>query len=380
MKLKPILLKPLIFLLVFFIAWGQRVRATTLLSVDFDEDDYLRAAQEYAILMRTSHWEGFLEANYRQEHPPIAKIIFGVALLTVPEKPLIEELPTLAGPNKEVPRLLLTRARRWAASMGALEAGMLALVNPLGGLLLALHAMTSKYTSQVMLESLPALTSLLAVMTYAQFKKSRRGGWWIASAVFLGLTAASKYLYALVGFAILADWLVIFRGRDAGGTQDRAKLSYFANVLAPVFMWGILSLLVFLAADPYLWPDPPGRLQASLSFNVDYSQSAREVKNADFPFWQPFRWLLFSVENWHPGVFYFPFDPLISILASVGWWRLWKREPVYVLWLVIGLAFLLVWPTKWPQYLITLTAPLCLAAAETVKKLLIGLVNFIKKD
>jgi len=30
----------------------------------------------------------------------------------------------------------------------------------------------------------------------------------------------------------------------------------------------------------------------------------------------------------------------------------------------VAIIFLLAWPTKWPQYLLTLSVPLCLCAAE----------------
>jgi 4-amino-4-deoxy-L-arabinose transferase-like glycosyltransferase len=36
----------------------------------------------------------------------------------------------------------------------------------------------------------------------------------------------------------------------------------------------------------------------------------------------------------------------------------------------VGLLFLLLWTTKWPHYVLILTAPLCLAAAEGTQRLL----------
>ncbi len=50
---------------------------------------------------------------------------------------------------------------------------------------------------------------------------------------------------------------------------------------------------------------------------------------------------------------------------------MWQKERVYVLWLGAALLFLLVWPTKWPQYILVLTAPLGLAAAEGVRALVV---------
>jgi arabinogalactan oligomer/maltooligosaccharide transport system permease protein len=44
---------------------------------------------------------------------------------------------------------------------------------------------------------------------------------------------------------------------------------------------------------------------------------------------------------------------------------------VFGLWLVIAIIFLLIWPTKWPQYILLLTAPLSIAAAEGLSSLVI---------
>lgn len=348
-------------LLVTALAWTLRARAETLLPVDYDEDDYLRAAQQFTHLIRTSDWHGFLDTNYRDVHPPLAKIVFGVSLLSAPDLPLIPDVSTTAQPDQSLSKFLLYPTRTTSGLLGTLEVFLLALVNPLGGFFLAIHALTIKYTSQVMLESLPALTSLATVMAYVQFKKKRATGWWITSAFFLGLTAASKYLYAVIGFAILIDWLL-----DSFRSPQLASRNLRISSLIIPFLWALLSLLFFFVADPYLWPDPIGRLQASLFANTNYSTSAAEIQSAGFPPWQPINWLFFSVGQWHPDVFPYVFDSLISLLALVGLLRLWKRERVYVLWLIVGMGFLLIWPTKWPQYIVMLTAPLSLAAAEGV--------------
>ncbi|GAB4482875.1 MAG: hypothetical protein OHK0031_05750 [Anaerolineales bacterium] len=342
-------------LLTLALAWALRANAVSHLPVDYDEDDYLRAAQEYAAVLRSGDWRGLMSFNYRAEHPPLAKILFGAAIAADEPTPLIPDRPTNASPDQTLPRPQLTHARSLAAALGALTAATLALINPLGGLLLAIHPFTIKYTSQVMLEALPALTSLLAALTYLRAKNSpRRAAWLILSAVLLGLTAAAKYLYALAGVAILADWLW------QAHSENRLR-----QAIAPILAWGGLALLIFFAADPYLWPGPLGRLRESLFYHLAYSSGAAEVKQADSPFYQPFVWLFFSPYWWgRNGVFIFPFDPFLSLLALPGLARLWRKERVFALWIGITLFFLLLWPTKWPQYLITYSAPLMLAAGE----------------
>jgi 4-amino-4-deoxy-L-arabinose transferase-like glycosyltransferase len=74
---------------------------------------------------------------------------------------------------------------------------------------------------------------------------------------------------------------------------------------------------------------------------------------------------------WHPQAFYFAIDPLISALAVFGLPGIWKKQRVFLLWFATSLLFLLLWPTKWPQYIITLTAPLALLAAEGIMTLFV---------
>jgi multiple sugar transport system permease protein len=347
----------LAILLVAALAWNLRSYAALHLPVDYDEDDYLRAAQEYAAVFRSGDLGRLTEYNYRPEHPPLAKMLYGLNLLTVPEFALLPDRSTNAEPDKFLPYPQKRAARAVGVVLGTLTAALLALLNPAGGFFLAIHALTIKYTSQIMLEGLPALTSLAAVFTYTRFKHDDRPGWLIASGALLGLTAASKYLYALVGIAILLDWLI-------ATPKDRASLARFLRLALP---WGILALVVFFAADPYLWPAPLERLKSSILYHAGYATSSVDVQQADLPVYQPLVWIfLFSVGQWHPDVFSYVMDPLIALIACFGLPRLWKREPVYVLWLAIGLAFLLAWPTKWPQYVVTLTAPLSLAAGEAV--------------
>jgi ABC-type sugar transport system permease subunit len=355
-KYTSLLLKVLAVLIVTGIAWALRDRAVNKLPVDYDEDDYLRAAQQFTQLIRTGDWKGFQETNYRQEHPPLAKILFGVSLLSQPEAPLVPDRPTSAEPDKFLPHELLLAARRVGQILGTITVLLTAVVDPIAGLLLGFHAFTIKYDSQVMLEALPALTSLITVVAYLESKRRKNHMMWLlVSAIFLGLTAASKYLYCLVAIAILIDWSL--ETKKSGEWRK-----FFGNVL----LWGVISLAMFFLADPYLWPDPIGRLKESVLYHASYSTGAGEVARANFPFWQPFVWLNMSPYYWHPGVFVFAPDILITILAVFGLSRLWKKGRVYVLWLGIAVLFLLIWPTKWPQYLLILTVPLSLSAAQAL--------------
>jgi 4-amino-4-deoxy-L-arabinose transferase-like glycosyltransferase len=333
------------------------------LNVDYDEDDYLRAAQQFTSIFRSGDLSGLLQTNYRPEHPQLAKIILGASLIGDPERPLVPDQPTTAQPNRSIPKDLLRSGRITNAVFGTLTAGLLALVNPLGGFFLAIHSWSIKYTSELMLEAIPALTSFLCVLAYLEWKKRRNVnsiGWFVVSGIFLGLTAASKYLYCIVGVAIFIDWM--FETKTGNGRKTLAR-----NII----VWVLITIVVFILFDPYLWPDPLNRLKESILYHTVYSLTASEVKQANYPFWQQFTWLSTSPRVWQPNSLYFTIDPLIALLAVIGLYGTWKKQRLYVIWLVVTLLFLLFWPTKWPQYLVTFSVPLCYAAGEGVNTILI---------
>jgi ABC-type sugar transport system permease subunit len=291
--------------------------------------------------------------------------MFGVSILPQAEEPLIPDRSTTASPDQNLPAEQLHNARMVSGILGTLESLFLAAVNPLAGLFLAVHSFTVKYTSQVMLEALPAFTSLICVLCYIQYKRKndnlampvRLNGWLIGSALFLGLTAASKYLYCVVSIAILIDWFLTYR-----------KSPGIKRIYPQMFIWIVAALVIFFIADPYLWPAPITRLKESLLYHAAYTTGAEEVQSAQFPIWQPLVWLAQSVP-WSREVFIIAIDLLISILAIVGFTRVWAKERVYGLWLSTAIVFLLIWPTKWPQYVLILTAPLSIAAAEGLGRL-----------
>src|SRR5512136_1425914 len=191
---------------VTLIALSARLTAVDQLPIDFDEDDYLRAGQIYATGIQHGDWSVFTRENYRTEHPPLTKIINGLVMAPLPPAPEIPDRPTTADPARSLPQPHLDNVRTSHAIFGTLEVLVLSLINPLAGLLLAEHTWTIKYTSQVMLEALPALTSLLVVVFYLK-SKGKFNKWALLSAIMLGLTAASKYPYTMVGVAVLIHWL-----------------------------------------------------------------------------------------------------------------------------------------------------------------------------
>ena len=112
-----------------------------------------------------------------------------------------------------------------------------------------------------MLEAFPALTSLIAALSYLQWKKGKRSGlnnWLILSAISLGLTAASKYLYCVVGIAILMDWVLDAKEKNSLNTSLRTAA-----------LWGMLAIVVFFIFNPYLWANPLARLAESIFYHSE---------------------------------------------------------------------------------------------------------------
>jgi hypothetical protein len=353
---------------VCLIALGLRLYAVPRLNVDYDEPVYLSAAVEYAQAMRTGDLKMLAWSEHTYEHPALQKILYGAVLLTQPE---LDRLP-----ESDLPRLApiaATEAGRWniaarylALAWGTLAVLALALLNPLAGLFLAVSTLSVKYTSEVYLEALPLLTGLLCASAYLRWftltrESSKRPSyplaWLTVSAVLLGMTAAGKYVHAVVGIAILVHFALALLRRDL----PPRTIGYLAG-------WGVLALIAFFAFDPYLWPHPIARLSKSIAFHQSF-QDSRLVEMYSYPFWQPLRWLSAFAAYYNLGpasAFIFNVDTFIFIAAILGLPRLYRQQPFFFGWLIIGVLFLLTWTTKWPQYTLIVLAPLCMAASAGV--------------
>jgi len=327
------------------------------LPVDFDEDDYMRAGQILADEIRTGNPAIVLQNNYRIEHPQLVKILIASVMLGMEPIKRIPELPVTANPYDLLHRPTLAAVRRMEDAFGVLAVATLAVISPVAGVLLATSTWVIKYTSQVMLEAVPLLFSLLGVALYEFARGSsrarRRRLAYIASAIGIGLAVGAKYPYAIAGLAIVVDRL----RRTRSGEPLR-----ITHALA----WSAIAALAFFAVNPYLWSDPIGRLAASAAYHPAYAAS-EQVQSTGYPMWQQLIWLTQSVP-WHDGqnVFLVKFDLWMLPLAIIGAVPLARKRPVYAIWLGLGAVTLLFWPTKWPQYLLTIAVPYALSGAAGV--------------
>jgi len=236
---------------------------------------------------------------------------------------------------------------------GTLQVLVVATVNLLAGALLAIHTLTAKYTSQIYLEAVPAFASTLSIVAYDHARRQgegESGGWFWLSAGLVGVAAASKYPY-VVPALVMVPFLL---------WQQRRKPW---NVL----LYGLLALAVFFALNPILWPDPLGRLRESIMFHREYPAST-EVARYDYPWWQSISWMR-GAALWHPTVFWFPFDLLTFLGCLAGLPFLFRQNKLYFAWFVVGWAFLLLWPTKWPQYTLIVTPAICLSVGAAGRAL-----------
>jgi hypothetical protein len=327
------------------------------LPVDFDEDDYMRGGQILADEIRNGNLGIVLESNYRIEHPQFVKILIATVMLGMEPIQRIPELAVTANPYELLHRPTLAAVRRMEGAFGVLAVTGVALVSPVAGLLLATSTWVIKYTSQAMLESVPLLFSLLGVALYEVARgisrPRRRRLAYLASAVCIGLAVGAKYPYAIAGIAIAVDRLRRTRRGDVLRVKDALG-------------WSVVAALAFFAVNPYLWGDPIGRLLASAAYHPAYATS-EQVQSTGYPAWQQLIWLMQSVP-WHDGqnVFLLKLDVWMLPLAAVGLVPLARRRPVYAIWFALGAVALLLWPTKWPQYLLTIAVPYALAGAAGI--------------
>jgi hypothetical protein len=332
--------------------------------VEHDEHTYVNAASQYAAAIRSGHWDQILTNNYNYQHPIFNKLLYGVALL--PYQPIVHGNGMAYNfPIYKLPyyHALLTE-RLVSVAAGTIITFILSLINPLAGLAFAIDTFAIKYTSVVYLDAFPLLASLVALLAAQQaFKSSENGkshkmGWLLCSAVAMGMTIASKYMYGVVGIAIVVGLLLKRSNRNI------KDLLWMAG-------WGLMCVFFFFLFDPALWLAPVSRLQQSILFSFNYSDSSY-VLNKAYPIWQPLEWLLLSIPNQsqslspftlQAGDYFVLGDTVIFILAIIGLPGLFKKNMPMACWLLIGIIFLLYWNTKWPQYVMLVLPPLCLSAA-----------------
>jgi sugar lactone lactonase YvrE len=327
-------------ILVILVALFLRAWAVFMLPQDYDEPIYLQVALDYADAIRNGNLNGVIDNLNVNEHPALVKLMYSAAILA------------LGKAATYINAFFVSRAV--SALFGVLAVILLTIFDPAAGGLLAVHTLAVKYTSQVYLEAIPHALTIAAILAFGRVSKETPNKWFWVSALTLGAASAGKFTYIPVT-AIVIVYLAFFEKK------------------IPIYWMTLYALLagtVFYALDLNLWHDPWHRLLEVLTYHLSYSQGIH-VAEVGYPWYQPLIWVFTSSPaHWHPNVFfYFGFDGLISLFAVAGMKREWMERRWLIVWLVSGISFLLLWPTKWPQYALILTPALCIMAAETLHRL-----------
>ncbi len=322
--------------LVVILAGLVRLWAAWQLPPDADEPVYLKAGQAYAGLIKGGDWQGVIDYEGNREHPALVKLVYAV--------PYLIYEPAFGSTAER------TFNRVVSVVFGTLAVLVLALIDPLAGLFLAMDSMVIKYTSEVYLESIPLFASLLAVFALRRALRSAgKNGWFWLSAVAIGAAGAGKYLYLLAGIPLLVMFF----------WQRKPR---WVDLLLYLGAAG----LAFWAFNPSLWADPFNRLWQSLTFHASYTGGS-DVLRANYPWYQVVNWITAPVP-WHANVFFFPTtDVLIFFLLFFGLLREARQRPWALAWMAAAFLALLVWPTKWPQYTLVLIPAMSLVASTGVR-------------
>jgi hypothetical protein len=331
---KPFWTRQRIILLVVLLGFLLRLWTAWQLPVDYDEPTYLDVGTKYAQMIQAGDINGIIDFTENNEHPPLVKLLYGLTILILGKGVIWDQA--------------LFLSRMISVIFGSLAVLVLALMDPLAGGLMAVQTLVVKYTSQAYLEALPLFASLLAI--YLLRRSSPKRGWFIFSAIALGIAGAGKFSYFPIFFVIL--YLLIWEKHERVG-----------NIL----LYIILAAVTFIAFDLYLWHDPIHRLVESLTFHAQYAQGTH-VQEVGYPWYQPFLWVSRSYGFiWHPVVFfYMGIDGLIFLLALPGLWLGRDQRRWVLVWVITSMLVLLVWPTKWPQYTLVVQPAFCLAASTAI--------------
>jgi hypothetical protein len=330
--------KSIQILIVLIIAIATHALAVANLPQDFDEPIYTEVAMDYARAIERGEFTAIIDNTKNREHPALVKLAYGIAI-------------HFNGSADNYSESLQT-GRTVSAIFGVLGTIMLAFLDPFAGGLMAIHALFVKYTSQTYLEAIPLAFMILSVFAFLKTDKAKINGWFWLSAFALGVVTAGKFTYTPVLVIVLA------------------YLAFFEKKIPFRWMLGfaVLAIASFFLLNVTLWREPLNRIMEALEFHANYQRGGYVIE-AGYPWYQPFNWLFRETPgDWHGGIFLYDIDPYIAAFAFAGIVREWKERRWLVVWLVSGMVFLLLWGTKWPQYILTIVPAICLMAAESARR------------
>lgn len=334
-----------------------------------DEDAYLgpaRVMREYA---KAGEFEKILDLDITPEHPQLVKLMFALTL----DDDELQDIPTEIVPGRTTPMPPNSQrnARLQVVATSFLTILTLALTNPIAALLLAVDPIHFQFGSVAYIDAMPTLFTALMAYFYLkaqstgtdriypvptegnhiqQFLRQPKYRYLALSGICLGVAVACKYPYAWIGVILVLHALV-----------------YRLVSLKQLIAWGILSIIIFFAFNPYIWKNPIERVYEQLTFHEEYADVQLEKDNHALrkpidQLTQPSYYLPSKVK--HP--LWNPLGRVVFALAIPGTIVLLRQKSFYGWWLVLGLVFLMVWPTQWIQHNMMIVVPYSFAAATGV--------------
>jgi tetratricopeptide (TPR) repeat protein len=318
-----------------------RLPAARTLDVDNDESTYTAGVGlQYAEYLRAGDLMGILRCRENYEHPPLVKLIYGVAIAAT-------------GQDK-TPEQVIAVCRAVAVLFACLGAALLALLSPWAGLLFAVHSWQIYFSSKGWLDSVTVFFTIAAFYFFVRANQKWNRAM-VLSALFLGAGVGSKYVNGL--FAVtLFPFLVLFFRR-----QPRYVLAYVG-----------LAVLAFFALDPALWLDPVGNLKQSLTFHQVQGGTALyqrflERYGGDRSAIGQFVSLWGNVSSYQPERLAFGLDRVAFVLGFLGLPFLFRRNVILVAWFAAAALFLLLYPIKYPHYTMIFIPALALSGGEALR-------------
>ncbi|MHA2094554.1 MAG: hypothetical protein ACW98F_07995, partial [Candidatus Hodarchaeales archaeon] len=211
--------------------------------------------------------------------------------------------------------------------------------------------------------------------------------WWIMSAIFAAAAFASKYPGILVGGVV---FLLISLFNEEEDTlrykgflpKSKIKFGYLFNnrFLQKSLFWTIIFISSFCILNPRILYNPTDFVQ-SLFFHYDYSQGT-DVQNSELL--KQFDWLLGEVNptTWHEHFPIVYLDGLIFVGSIFGLiflvYSAYNQNTkefsvkyvAVVLFYCVNILFLILWQTKWPQYLTMFEIPMAICCGRMYSELL----------
>ncbi len=253
------LVEGVIVLLLALIAFVPRLLLATQLDMVTDEVVYILGGKIYFPLL--THLQiGSSQWHYNYEHPPFVKLLIGLSLtLNSAVGHPLSDLLTARLPSIIMGTVLVVAvywlARAPFGRVIALGAALCLAVSPW-----LVYFSALAYLDMTM-------TALITIAYLLTWYAIRRPQLYIVIALLVGLGAASKYtaVLAIPGIVFFtAYYFFLIRLRIPATQRPRIPWLWWCAAI-------ILAPLVFLAADPAIWPHPLSLLIHSFRFEWDHS-------------------------------------------------------------------------------------------------------------